>query len=511
MSATAGDVGGGLGGSSGSGSSSSSGFDTGNNSFQLSGGGFGSQLGGGSSGSQSSGGGGGGGSSQQTMFTSIAPQSIQEMYGAQMGALNAATNTINQYGAPTVAAGNVMSLPSFDPNSLNSPSIVGNTPNLTASVNPYYSGAQYYQGQAATGVGAAMAGPSNAINNVINQYANNPNINPNANQTLTNLNNAYTNAIGQYNQTTGGTNLNGPTSGDIGGAYQGLNANNTSMYNTAQQQFNPFIQLGQGSANQLGNLTGSNGTGAQQTAVNNMINNPMLSGVINQGAQAIGSLGSATGGLQSGNLMRELQQFGQQTSGNFINQQEQQLLNQASLGNSAAGQLAGSVGQQAGVNSSNLAQQTALQQARTGQEQTQGLNQAGLITGQNAAYNAQQNAQTNQQLQYGQNQNTALGLGATQAQNLSSDIMGIANTQSNISMAQQAAQNQALQQQFTNQDQLANQQYQSQYQQQYAQQASQIAANQSYLQNMVNNELAKGNAGSAKYQAEGQTINTMNS
>lgn len=70
--------------------------------------------------------------------------------------------------------------------------------------------------------------------------------------------------------------------------------------------YNNAVQGYQGILGNLNNLTGANGNGAQQTAINGLQQNPLYTTSMNLGQQAILANASATGGLRGGNTIANL-------------------------------------------------------------------------------------------------------------------------------------------------------------------------------------------------------------
>jgi hypothetical protein len=77
-------------------------------------------------------------------------------------------------------------------------------------------------------------------------------------------------------------------------------------YQTAQQNYAGALTGYSGVLTQLNNLTGANGTGAQNTALQGLTSNPLYTNSMNLGQQAILANASATGGLRGGNTIASL-------------------------------------------------------------------------------------------------------------------------------------------------------------------------------------------------------------
>lgn len=77
-------------------------------------------------------------------------------------------------------------------------------------------------------------------------------------------------------------------------------------YQAAQGNFQQGLNLYGRVLGQLNNLTGANGSPAQQAAINGLQSNPLYTTSMNLGQQAILANASATGGLRNGNTIANL-------------------------------------------------------------------------------------------------------------------------------------------------------------------------------------------------------------
>jgi hypothetical protein len=77
-------------------------------------------------------------------------------------------------------------------------------------------------------------------------------------------------------------------------------------YQSAQGNFQQGLNLYGRVLGQLNDLTGANGSTAQQTAINGLQSNPLYTTSMNLGQQAILANASATGGLRGGNTIANL-------------------------------------------------------------------------------------------------------------------------------------------------------------------------------------------------------------
>lgn len=177
--------------------------------------------------------------------------------------------------------------------------------------------------------------------------------------------------------------------------------------------YQPTASLGQNSATQLGALSGSQGADAQQSAIQGILNSPLVQGQINLGTQTINNDAAAKNMLGSGNILRDLQTFGQNTAQTAVQNQMNQLLGQVNAGNTAQQGIGNTM---ANLNSSTTAaNNAAVNQGNVGANLALNANQQG--------YNQQQGiANTNLQ----QQQNQLAGLQQQGA--LSTNLSNIANT-----------------------------------------------------------------------------------
>lgn len=79
-----------------------------------------------------------------------------------------------------------------------------------------------------------------------------------------------------------------------------------SGYSSAQGNYAGALGQYAGTLGQLNNLTGANGTQAQQTAINALKSNPLYTNSMQLGQQSILANASATGGLRGGNTIASL-------------------------------------------------------------------------------------------------------------------------------------------------------------------------------------------------------------
>lgn len=150
----------------------------------------------------------------------------------------------------------------------------------------------------------------------------------------------------------GGSNAGGNTVGNInllngllrGGLGALLSNNNNSGYNAeigagnqTAANYQPFLQTGQAANNELSNLFGLNGAGAQTTAQQNWANTPGYQFALNQGLNALNADAAAKGQTLSGNNQQAVQQYGTGLANQYYNQYLNNLQNEQAAGLNAAG------------------------------------------------------------------------------------------------------------------------------------------------------------------------------
>lgn len=115
-------------------------------------------------------------------------------------------------------------------------------------------------------------------------------------------------------------------------------------FNTATQNFQPFLNAGTGALGQYGNLVGLNGAPQQQTAIDALKASPYYQSLYRNGLETNLQNASATGGIRGGNEVRSLADFGSDTLSQAIQQQLGNLGGLVSVGSGATANLA-SLGQ----------------------------------------------------------------------------------------------------------------------------------------------------------------------
>lgn len=128
------------------------------------------------------------------------------------------------------------------------------------------------------------------------------------------------------------------------------------QFDALQQLLKPFVDAGVGGLSSYGNLLGSNGAQAQQSAISQLMKTPAYTSALQQGERSILSNASATGGLRGGNTQAALSQFAPQLLTQLIGQQLQGYGNLSSLGQNAAAGV-GNAGMSSANSISSLLQQ----------------------------------------------------------------------------------------------------------------------------------------------------------
>lgn len=145
-------------------------------------------------------------------------------------------------------------------------------------------------------------------------------------------------------------------------------------FNTAQQNFAPYLAAGTGALPQIMDLLGLNGNDKASAAINALKSSPEYQSLFNNGQEAILQNASATGGLRGGNTDTALANFGRDTLSQVISDQLSRLGGLAGMGQAATGSVAG-LGANTADNISSLLQAGGNAQA------SGALTQAGIGTG----------------------------------------------------------------------------------------------------------------------------------
>lgn len=204
-------------------------------------------------------------------------------YNTQTAAFNPTQNQINQYiEANTTRTGNGQAAYTYTPTGTQGTDIIGNANKMANGV---------------AGLAAEPAVQANALQGETQQ--------------LQNQYNAYNSALQGYGSTQNGL-----------------------LYNQGVQQFNTQLPVA--------NFSQALGQATPQSISNVVSNLPGFQSQFNQGTKAIDNSASARGLLGSGNMLEELNQFGQGMESTYYNNYIQQLANEAGVGNTAANNLASS-------------------------------------------------------------------------------------------------------------------------------------------------------------------------
>lgn len=127
-------------------------------------------------------------------------------------------------------------------------------------------------------------------------------------------------------------------------AYQQGIAEQQREFNTAQQNFAPYLAGGDQALTGTLNLLGLNGDAAQGAAIDALKASPAFTSLYNTGADTILQNAAATGGLRGGNTNNSLAQFGSNLLASVIQNQLSNLGGLVNVGSGAVGNL-GSLGQ----------------------------------------------------------------------------------------------------------------------------------------------------------------------
>lgn len=144
------------------------------------------------------------------------------------------------------------------------------------------------------------------------------------------------------------------------------------QFDEVRKLLEPYVQAGQPALQGMQAMLGLQGAEAQQQAIADIEQSPLLQAMMRQGEEAMLQNASATGGLRGGNLQGALAQFRPQMLQDALDRQYQRLGGLTALGQqSAAG--VGTAGIQTGQSVAGLLQQ-------------QGAAQAGGALGRGAAF-----------------------------------------------------------------------------------------------------------------------------
>jgi hypothetical protein len=104
--------------------------------------------------------------------------------------------------------------------------------------------------------------------------------------------------------------MSASAAGDAADAQSQSAANNLALankqYNTMEQQIQPYLGAGQTGVTAYGNLLGTNGDTAQNTAIGEIKAGPQYQGLMQTGNENILANASATGGLRGSNTSNTL-------------------------------------------------------------------------------------------------------------------------------------------------------------------------------------------------------------
>ncbi len=134
------------------------------------------------------------------------------------------------------------------------------------------------------------------------------------------------------------------------------------QFDAITELMSPFVTAGTGALQAQQNLAGLGGAGAQEQAIQALLQGPQFQALTQQSEEALLQNASATGGLRGGNTQGALAQLRPQMLSQLIESQYGKLGGLTQLGQSAAAGQA-SAGQQTGTNIANLLGQQGAAQA----------------------------------------------------------------------------------------------------------------------------------------------------
>ena len=149
-----------------------------------------------------------------------------------------------------------------------------------------------------------------------------------------------------------------------------------NQFTKMQEILAPYVKTGNDAMAQQRALSGLDGPEAQRAAIEAISGSQEMSGLVQQGENAMLQQGAATGGLRGGNMQGALAQFRPQMLSSLISQQYGRLSGLTQIGQASAAGV--------GVAGMNMAQNVGNLQLASGQA---------IAGGQMAAGNAQANAQ----------------------------------------------------------------------------------------------------------------------
>ena len=125
------------------------------------------------------------------------------------------------------------------------------------------------------------------------------------------------------------------------------------QFDVFRQLLQPYVDSGVMSLRHQEDMLGLSGPDSQAKAIQNIIDGPLYSGLLQQGEDAILQNASATGGLRGGNTQAALSQYRPQLLNNLLNQRFGQLGQITGMGQSSAAGV-GQGAMQMGTNVGNL-------------------------------------------------------------------------------------------------------------------------------------------------------------
>ena len=127
------------------------------------------------------------------------------------------------------------------------------------------------------------------------------------------------------------------------------------QFNQTREDLLPFIQAGQAGIDPLTALLGVQGPEAERSALQDFMESPGQAFLRKRGERAVMRNASALGGLDGGNVLKALSEFGIGTAANQLGERKDRLAQLTGLG-SGVGTNLGGIGSASAANISNLSQ-----------------------------------------------------------------------------------------------------------------------------------------------------------
>ena len=167
-------------------------------------------------------------------------------------------------------------------------------------------------------------------------------------------------------------------SGDISGGEAAANADEQNAYNLYSANEQPFITSGTNALSQIDDLTGLNGTDAENSAISSFQASPSYQYQLQQGLSAIDNGAASIGTLRSGNTIRAEETLGSNLANQDFSQYYNRLASLAGQGQTATSTLGGA-GIQTGAGEASTATSGATAQSNIAGNTAAGIGKA--VTG----------------------------------------------------------------------------------------------------------------------------------